>query len=45
MSIHIAESRQWLGGSPVMHRNRLTSDSLSVAPDQPSAGAHEAAAD
>ena len=25
---HIAESRQWLGGSPVMHRNRLTRDSL-----------------
>ena len=27
-SNHIAERRQWLGGFPVMHRNRLTRDSL-----------------
>ena len=33
-------------GAPVMHRNRLTRDSLSVAPDDfPPPGAHEAAAD
>src|SRR3954453_19497418 len=28
VDLHITESRQWLGGSPVMHRDRLTRDSL-----------------
>ena len=27
---HIAESRHWLGGSPVMHRDRLTRDPSSI---------------
>ena len=28
VDLDIAESRQWLGGSPVMHRDRLTRDPL-----------------
>ena len=28
VDLDITESRQWLGGSPVMHRDRLTRDSL-----------------